>query len=72
MISNVNKTRIQKRKEINIYTCDICNTEMTLDDTYKISMQHKKKNQKIYDLCEKCYGLMIKSVEKYKEGREEK
>lgn len=49
-----------------IYVCDICKKQMTVDDINKISRQHKKKNQKIYDLCEECYELMIRSVEKLK------
>ena len=49
-----------------IYACDICKKQMTVDDINKISRQHKKKNQKIYDLCEECYELMIRSVEKLK------
>lgn len=53
-----------------IYACDICKEEMTVDDINKISRQHKKKNQKIYDLCEDCYELlMIKSAENLKEER---
>lgn len=52
-----------------IYVCDICEKEMTIDDINKISRQHKKKNQKIYDLCEDCYELFIRSAEKLKEER---
>lgn len=55
-----------------IYTCDICNMKMTVDDINKISRQKKKKNQKIYDLCEECYELFISAVKKLRRRRKKK
>ena len=55
-----------RRGKKSIYACDICNTKMTVDDTNKISRQNKKKNQKIFDLCEECCKLAMRDVEKLK------
>lgn len=54
-------------KNKSIYRCDMCKEEKTLADIYKLSKQNigDKGKIKIYDLCSRCYKLLVKSIENY-------
>ncbi len=58
-------------KNKSIYKCDMCKKQTKLADIYKISKKsiNDKGNNKIYDLCSKCYRLVVRSIESYYKRR---
>mgnify|MGYP006916107434 CR=1 FL=1 len=58
-------------KAKSVYICDMCKKEINLNEKNKLSVQKQGKSKKIKDLCDRCYGIVIKSIENYAKKKEE-
>lgn len=52
-------------KAKSIYICDMCKKEMNLYENNKLSVQKQGRSKKAKDLCDKCYSMVIRSIESY-------
>lgn len=57
----------KKNKENTIYKCDMCSKEVNRKENNKIYKQsvEDKHMKKKYDLCNECYKILERSINKY-------
>ena len=58
-------------KAKSIYICDMCKKKIEYNERNKISVQKQGKSKKAKDLCDRCYGIVIRSIENYAKKKEE-